>query len=80
MTNVTSNINMRRAIDCWKSQLCNLKLILNSITFAPWLEICKMHITLLRAFQWYQKSNEGPHGLGGLRCGHHKTKQTPILM
>jgi hypothetical protein len=45
--------------------ILNEKNIINSITFIPWLEICKMHITLLKAFQWYQKNNEGPHGLGG---------------
>jgi hypothetical protein len=29
-----------------------------------------MHITSSRTYQWYQKWNEEPHGLGGLRHDH----------
>jgi len=42
-------------------------------------ENCKtktMHTILMsRAFEWYQKHNKGPYGLGSLRCDHKRKKK-----
>jgi hypothetical protein len=58
------------------------KINLNLINFALLVQkLQNDHPTIAssRAFQQYQKMQQGPHGLKGLRCGH-KTKQTPIFI